>query len=138
MTDEWPAPAMYALSAVVYAERGDEILLLKRAEGSALAGQFFLPGGLVEPKELPEDGARRVVRGGGHRDRRRARAGRLLPDVRLRLRHAADLLPRSRRRRGRRRDQPRARRPPVGEGIRHARPDERRGDRPDRGWRRAR
>ena len=29
-------PARYVLSAVVYAERGDEILLLKRAEGSAL------------------------------------------------------------------------------------------------------
>ncbi len=56
-----PAPAMYALSAVVYAERGDEILLLKRAEGSALAGQFFLPGGLVERGELPEDGARREL-----------------------------------------------------------------------------
>jgi 8-oxo-dGTP pyrophosphatase MutT (NUDIX family) len=61
VTDDWPAPAMYALSAVVYAERGDEILLLKRAEGSALAGQFFLPGGLVEPGELPEDGARREL-----------------------------------------------------------------------------
>jgi len=61
VTDEWPEPAMYALSAVVYAERGDEILLLKRAEGSALAGQFFLPGGLVEPGELPEDGARREL-----------------------------------------------------------------------------
>jgi 8-oxo-dGTP pyrophosphatase MutT (NUDIX family) len=58
---EFPEPAMYALSAVVYAERGDEILLLKRAEGSALAGQFFLPGGLVEPGELPEDGARREL-----------------------------------------------------------------------------
>ncbi len=56
-----PAPAMYALSAVVYAERGDEILLLKRAEGSALAGQYFLPGGLVERGELPEDGARREL-----------------------------------------------------------------------------
>jgi 8-oxo-dGTP pyrophosphatase MutT (NUDIX family) len=52
---------MYALSAVVYAERGDEILLLKRAEGTALAGQFFLPGGLVEPSELPEDGGRREL-----------------------------------------------------------------------------
>jgi len=52
---------MYALSAVVYAERGEEILLLKRAAGSALAGQFFLPGGLVEPGELPEDGARREL-----------------------------------------------------------------------------
>jgi len=56
-----PAPAMYALSAVVYAERGDEILLLKRADGTALAGQFFLPGGLVEPGELPEAGARREL-----------------------------------------------------------------------------
>jgi 8-oxo-dGTP pyrophosphatase MutT (NUDIX family) len=52
---------MYALSAVVYAERGDEILLLQRAEGSALAGQWFLPGGLVEPGESPEDGARREL-----------------------------------------------------------------------------
>ena len=55
-------PAQYALSAVVYAERGDEILLLQRAEGSALAGQWFLPGGLVEHGELPEDGARRELR----------------------------------------------------------------------------
>jgi 8-oxo-dGTP pyrophosphatase MutT (NUDIX family) len=55
------APAQYALSVVVYAERGDEILLLQRAEGSALAGQWFLPGGLVEPGELPEEGARREL-----------------------------------------------------------------------------
>jgi 8-oxo-dGTP diphosphatase len=54
-------PARYALSAVVYAERDDEILLLQRAEGSAMAGQWFLPGGLVEPGELPEDGARREL-----------------------------------------------------------------------------
>jgi 8-oxo-dGTP diphosphatase len=54
-------PARYALSAVVYAERGDEILLLQRAEGSAMAGQWFLPGGFVEPGELPEDGARREL-----------------------------------------------------------------------------
>jgi mutator protein MutT len=57
----WPAPAMYALSAVIYAERGDEILLLKRAEGTALAGEWFLPGGMVEPGELPEEGARREL-----------------------------------------------------------------------------
>ena|SRR5258706_10884428 len=52
---------MYALSAVVYAERGDEILLLQRAEGTALAGEWFLPGGMVEPGELPEEGARREL-----------------------------------------------------------------------------
>lgn len=52
---------MYALGCVVYVERGDEILLLKRAEGTALAGQWFLPGGAVERGELPEDGARREL-----------------------------------------------------------------------------
>jgi len=63
-------PAKYALSAVVYAERGDEILLLQRAEGSAMAGQWFLPGGFVEPGELPEEGARRELleEGGVHID----------------------------------------------------------------------
>ncbi len=59
--EDWPAPQMYALSAVVYAERGDEILLLQRAEGAALAGEWFLPGGMVEPGELPEAGARREL-----------------------------------------------------------------------------
>ena len=54
-------PQLYALSAVVYAERGDEILLLQRAAGSALAGQWFLPGGMVEHGELPEEGARREL-----------------------------------------------------------------------------
>jgi 8-oxo-dGTP pyrophosphatase MutT (NUDIX family) len=54
-------PKMYALSAVVYAERDGQILLLQRAEGSALAGQWFLPGGLVEPGERPEEGARREL-----------------------------------------------------------------------------
>ena len=63
-------PAKYALSTVVYAERGDEILLLQRAEGSAMAGQWFLPGGFVEPGELPEEGARRELleEGGVHID----------------------------------------------------------------------
>ena len=45
----------------MYAERGDEILLLQRAEGTALAGEWFLPGGLVEPGEGPEDAARREL-----------------------------------------------------------------------------
>ncbi len=54
-------PAQYVLSAVVYAERGDEILLVKRAAGSALTGQWYLPRGVVEPGELPEEGARREL-----------------------------------------------------------------------------
>ncbi len=51
----------YALSAVVYAERNGQILLLKRATG-ALTDQFFLPGGGVEPGELPEEAAARELR----------------------------------------------------------------------------
>jgi 8-oxo-dGTP pyrophosphatase MutT (NUDIX family) len=54
------SPTLFALSTVVYAERDDQILLLKRA-GGALAGQFFLPGGIVEAGELPEDAARREL-----------------------------------------------------------------------------
>ncbi len=53
-------PTRYGLAAVVYAERDGQILLLKRA-GGALSGQWFLPGGAVEPGELPEDAARREL-----------------------------------------------------------------------------
>ena len=53
-------PTLYALAAVVYAERDGQILLLKRAAGSALAGQWFLPGGAVDPGELPEAAGRIV------------------------------------------------------------------------------
>ncbi len=55
------APATYVLSAAVYVERGGEILLLERAAGGAMAGQWFLPGGMIEPGELPEQGARREL-----------------------------------------------------------------------------
>jgi 8-oxo-dGTP diphosphatase len=51
---------LYGLSAVVYAERGDEVLMLKRA-GGAMSGQWFLPGGAVERDELPEVAARREL-----------------------------------------------------------------------------
>jgi 8-oxo-dGTP pyrophosphatase MutT (NUDIX family) len=52
---------LYGLSAVVYAERDDRILLLKRVGRSAMPGQWFLPGGAVERGELPEDAARREL-----------------------------------------------------------------------------
>ena len=61
VSDTGPQPQKYALSTVVYAERGDEILLLQRAEGSALAGEWFLPGGMVERDEDPDVGARREL-----------------------------------------------------------------------------
>jgi len=50
----------FALSTAVYAEHHGEILLLKRS-GGALSGQWFLPGGMVERDELPEEGARREL-----------------------------------------------------------------------------
>jgi len=56
---DW-VPPMYALSAVVYAERDGQILLLKRAMG-AMEGQWFLPGGAVEENELPEEAAAREL-----------------------------------------------------------------------------
>lgn len=52
---------LYALAATVYAERDGAILLLKRAEGSALAGQWYLPGGAAEAGETPEEAARREL-----------------------------------------------------------------------------
>jgi len=51
---------LYGLSAVVYAERADDVLMLKRA-GGAMAGQWFLPGGAIERDELPEVAARREL-----------------------------------------------------------------------------
>ncbi|HEX5096948.1 MAG TPA: NUDIX hydrolase [Acidimicrobiia bacterium] len=53
-------PTLYALATVVYAERDGEILLLKRA-GGALTGQWFMPGGAVDPGERPEAAARREL-----------------------------------------------------------------------------
>jgi 8-oxo-dGTP pyrophosphatase MutT (NUDIX family) len=53
----------YALSTAIYAERADgNILLLERAEGTAMAGTFFLPGGLVDPGENPWAAATRELR----------------------------------------------------------------------------
>jgi len=56
-------PPRFALSTVVYAQRSNgQILLLQRAEGSAMAGQYFLPGGVVDEGENPYEGARRELR----------------------------------------------------------------------------
>jgi 8-oxo-dGTP diphosphatase len=58
---EGHTPRCYVVSAAVYLERDNQILLLERAEGGAMAGQWFLPGGMVEAHELPEEGARREL-----------------------------------------------------------------------------
>ncbi len=55
-------PPRFSLSTAIYAERDDgRILLLQRAEGSAMAGQYFLPGGVVDDGEEPYEGARREL-----------------------------------------------------------------------------
>ena len=55
-------PPKYALSAVIYAEREDgQILLLQRSGFTSFAGQWFLPGGAVEPGEPPDEAARREL-----------------------------------------------------------------------------
>ena len=51
---------LYRLSAAVFAERDGKILLLKRAAG-ALTGQWYLPGGAVDPGESVEEAARREL-----------------------------------------------------------------------------
>jgi len=52
----------YALCTAIYAERDDgKILLLKRAEGTAMAGFHFLPGGIVDPGEEPFQAAAREL-----------------------------------------------------------------------------
>lgn len=58
---QWDIPK-YALSACVYAERDGKILLLRRAAESAFAGQWFLPGGGVDPGESPQEAAHRELR----------------------------------------------------------------------------
>jgi 8-oxo-dGTP pyrophosphatase MutT (NUDIX family) len=55
-------PPKYALGAVVYAERDGEILLLKRAGETAFSGQWYLPGGAVDPGESPQEAAVRELR----------------------------------------------------------------------------
>jgi ADP-ribose pyrophosphatase YjhB (NUDIX family) len=55
-----PDLPLYALGALVYAERDNQILLLRRA-GGVLAGQWYLPGGAVEAGETPEQGAIREL-----------------------------------------------------------------------------
>jgi 8-oxo-dGTP diphosphatase len=62
MTNEESAatPADFRLSAAVYAQRDDKILILKRA-GGELSGAWYLPGGGVDAGETPEDAARREL-----------------------------------------------------------------------------
>ena len=52
----------YALSTVIYAEREDgQILLLERAPGTAMAGLYFMPGGIVDPGETPWNAVEREL-----------------------------------------------------------------------------
>jgi 8-oxo-dGTP pyrophosphatase MutT (NUDIX family) len=55
-----PEPPLFAIGTAVYARRGDEILILKRAAG-ALTGAWYLPGGALDPGESIERCAEREL-----------------------------------------------------------------------------
>lgn len=62
MTDAQPDPpvALFALSSAIFAERDGQILILKRA-GGVMTGGWYLPGGVVDPGETVDEGARREL-----------------------------------------------------------------------------
>ncbi len=57
--DEWET-ALFLLVGGVFAERGGEILILKRA-GGEMKGAWDVPSGIVERGETPEQGALREL-----------------------------------------------------------------------------
>ena len=56
---EWDVP-VFAVATLVYAEHDGRILLLKRSGGVA-SGQWYLPGGVLDRGETPEQGAAREL-----------------------------------------------------------------------------
>jgi 8-oxo-dGTP pyrophosphatase MutT (NUDIX family) len=58
--EQEPRVALFTLSAAVFAERDEKILILKRAVGEAQGG-WYLPGGAVDPGETVEEAARREL-----------------------------------------------------------------------------
>jgi mutator protein MutT len=61
MTQDYPRPALFRLSAAVFAVREGKILILKRA-GGELTGAWYFPGGGVDEGEGPEEAAVRELR----------------------------------------------------------------------------
>src|SRR5688500_17325745 len=57
-----PEPQKFTLGTSIYAERDGEILLIKRSAGGAFAGQWYLPGGAVDPGESPDEAIVRELR----------------------------------------------------------------------------
>lgn len=60
MTDAPPQPPLFAIGTSVYAQRGDDILILKRAMGE-FTESWYLPGGALDPGEMPEQCAMREL-----------------------------------------------------------------------------
>ncbi len=54
-------PPRYGIGTSVYARRGDEILILKRAAGAA-PGAWYTPGGVLDRGETPEECALRELK----------------------------------------------------------------------------
>ena len=57
---EYPKPATFTASAAVFAQREGKILILKRA-GGEMSGAWYIPGGMVDEGEWPEQAARREL-----------------------------------------------------------------------------
>lgn len=60
MSETPPEVPLFALSTSVYARRGEDILILKRAAG-AMRGSWYLPGGALDPGETLEQCAVREL-----------------------------------------------------------------------------
>lgn len=60
MAADFPEPPLFAMGTSVYAERDGGILLLKRAVG-AMTGNWYLPGGALDPGETLEQCAVREL-----------------------------------------------------------------------------
>ena len=56
-TPDWPPKLAVCVGTVVL--QGDRALLVRQAEGHALAGQWSIPWGVVDPDETPESAALR-------------------------------------------------------------------------------
>jgi 8-oxo-dGTP pyrophosphatase MutT (NUDIX family) len=60
VSDTPPEVPLFALGTSIYARRGDDILILRRAAG-AMTGSWYLPGGALDPGETLEACAEREL-----------------------------------------------------------------------------
>jgi 8-oxo-dGTP pyrophosphatase MutT (NUDIX family) len=57
---DYPKPQAFTASAAVFAQRDGKILILKRA-GGEMSGAWYIPGGMIDEGEWPEQAASREL-----------------------------------------------------------------------------